>query len=992
MAAAADEFGRVTARRDGLVIRQQTLDRAIQRVRAGGVDEIEVTGTLARITELCYLPGWTCTGFEDANFPQGSTGVVSYAGLELHSRGDLTVSSGVLVVGPPLPAPKPLPPELLAGLLGDDRLAEESGLAGSVVEVDGLDEATVETVPAVGEVLLVPRDPTLAAGWPTPVPTSPVSGPVLRGLVASARSLPVPRVHGHSGLQLLASATIVIPRPATRVRVSLDSDATVIAFAGRTEVARATGTAGATVALAANPHGPTHVGWCDRVTILASAEARITRFCTDAGPFGWARFEQWRWSKGVQRAVESMYRPDPVLRPGGYQLQVHTATAITGASPGERWETARASFTVGQPPGFPAGGTPAGLAGATYPQGGPLTELATYTAGTVPAGGARPWYRRLDTGVVFNESYVTRMYLQTGRDLRVVVRDPNGRVVRGPTPHYWGTTDVDLDAWTWEWVRTLNGDGTDQCASVNLDRVTRPEALLAGGGEPLNPAQLHRCELVASSPTAAQTVHQFQFITSRFTGLVQHLATFDGRCRRRTAAAGAAAVDIAALAAAWSATANALAALVNDARAKLAAARSGTPTAAAIDAATTALTTLSDKRATIRTAQPAEFGQHWAAWLGSRPPAQLPDNLQITVVRLPGPAGGSVLMFESPEPLAWERITLQGMANADLPLERATSTPTSRFGRPDAGFAVEDGGVRWDAGVELWVRDGAVRARREDQDLDVTIHTSWAAAVSLTLSLEDTATATVTTNPPRSSGALTVQAPTGGGQVTVSVPASAAQPVLSVNVAGRGVGVVSVSVARRYTPRMPMGDLRIADVVLPTPANPNGHHVTLVALAPVAPLAGWTLQWIDPVAPGDPAIYAELPAIGLGDGQRLRLFPGLAQAPVIDDALVSAGGPGEDPPMHGAILRLVDPDGRIVHDTAVLAPAVGATPQLIIPLPDADGTRAILVPTGSPTTFTPGWWTLTFASQADAGPDLPRWSVAGRPTDQIHSLRFAVLD
>jgi hypothetical protein len=46
--------------------------------------------------------------------------------------------------------------------------------------------------------------------------------------------------------------------------------------------------------------------------------------------------------------------------------------------------------------------------------------------------------------------------------------------------------------------------------------------------------------------------------------------------------------------------------------------------------------------------------------------------------------------------------------------------------------------------------------------------------------------------------------------------------------------------------------------------------------------------------------------------------------------------------------------GGIVHDTAVLAPAPGATPQLIVPLPDADGTRAVVVPTGSPTTFTPG--------------------------------------
>jgi hypothetical protein len=449
------------------------------------------------------------------------------------------------------------------------------------------------------------------------------------------------------------------------------------------------------------------------------------------------------------------------------------------------------------------------------------------------------------------------------------------------------------------------------------------------------------------------------------------------------------AVDLAALAAAWAATADSLAVLVEDARKALAAARTGTPTAATIDAGAAALAALRTKRATVKTDQAMEFGQRWAAWLGERPPTALPDSLRLSVLKLPGPSGGDVAVLESPEPLAWDRLTVQAAVSTDLPLVRATSTPTSSFGRPDAGFSVEDGGLRWDAGVELWVRDGAVRARRQDEALDVTIHTGWAAEVSLALVLDDTVTATVTTTPPRGTGDMTVAAPAGGGSVTVAVPASAAEPVFSVHVSGSGVGVASIGVARRFTPDMPVGDVRIAEVVLPTTANPNGHHVTLVALAPVASLAGWTLQWIDPVVPGDPRLYAQLPAIALGDGQRLRLFPGLSQAPVLDDALVSAGGPGEDPPSHGAVIRLVDSDGRVAHETAVVATG-GSAPQRVVPIPDVDGTRALLLP-GSPTTFIPGWWTLTFSARADAGPDLPRWSVAGRPANQTVSLHFAVL-
>jgi hypothetical protein len=937
---------------------------------------------------VCYLPGWTCTRFDEATFPAGSTGVVSYAGLEVRSRGEMVVTGGVLVIGPPPPHVRPLPLDLVTRLLDDEGSATELGPEGAVLLVDGLDRATAEPIPAVGDLLLVPADAGAADPWSRSRGSGVTSASTLKDLLGNWRSLPAPRVHGRLGLLLLSSVTIVTPVPATRVRVGLDGDATVIAFAGATEVARGNGTAGSTVSLVADPSGPAHIGWCDRVTVLAPAEVRITQFCTDAGPFGWARYEQWRWSRGVQRAVESMYQPSPVLRPGAYRLQAHTATVITGAAPEERFETARASFTVGPPPGFPAAGAPSGLAGPVYPYGGPLTDLDTYIAGTVPAAGVRPWYRRLDTGVVFDEDYVTRMYLQTGRELRVVVHDAGGRMARGPTPHYWGTTDIDLDAWTWEWVRTLNGDGTDVCATVNLDRVTRPDALLAGGGEPLGSALLHRCELVAASSEATTAVHGFEFVTSRFTDLAQHLATFDGRARRRPASTTVA-VDVPALARLWAATLDTFASRVEEARQASVAARTGTATAIAIDVGRTAAHMLTTRRTTLRADQAAAFEQHWATWLGGRPSAQLPEDLLVTAVHLPGASGGDVLVIESPEPVDWDRVSVTAAMSVVPPLELATSVPTTDFGRPDAGFSVEDGGLQWDAGVELWIRDGAVRARRDDEDLDVTLRTGVATQVAVTLDVPASSSATITTEPPRSSGDLTVAPPQGGGRLTVAVPASVADPILSVAITGRAVGVVSCSVTRRFTPRLPTGSLRVADVVLPTSVAPTGHHVTLVAMAPVPTLAGWTLEWIDPLAPAEPVLYAQLPAIGLRDGQRLRLFPGLTAAPVLDDALVSAGGPGEDPPAHGAIMRLADPDGRIVHETAV----VGATtsgPQRVVPIPDAEGTRALLLPTGSLPTFAEGWWTLTFTSQADAGPDLPRWSVAGRPAEQTCSLRFGI--
>lgn len=883
--AAADEFGRVIARRTGSVIRQVTLGRKeTKELFSGGVDEVEITGTMVRVTGVCYLPGWTCTTFDEINFPHGSTGPVSYAGLEWQSTGPMAVSSGMLVVG----------------------------------------------------------------------------------------AIPEARV------------TAVFSRPATRVRVHLDTDATVTAYAGQTEVARASGPAGSAASLVVDRHGPAHIGWCDRVTVSAPETLRITELCTDAGPFGWQRYEQWRWSKGVQRAVESMYRPDPVLKPGHYRLRVRTATVIGGAMPEERFETAQATFNVGEPPGFPTGAAPADLAGATYPAGGPLTDLATYTASSVPAIGSRPWYRGLDTGVLFTEGYVTRMYLQTGRDLRIVVRDASSRVVRGPTPHHRGPTEVNLDTWTWEWVRTLNGDGTDPCATVNLDRVTRPEGILAGGGEPLRPAQLHRCELVSSSTAANTPVYGFEFVTSQFTGLIQHLATFDGRCRPRTPRSGLSAVDLAAVAAGWSVRPNELAALVTRVRALRNAARTGTSTAAAIDAAETAFADLVGGRAKVRSQGVAEFDTRWTAWLGGRPPADLPPGCLLSVIPLPGPDGGDVLLLESPEPLDWDRIEVTATLHANLPKTRARSTPTRAFGRPDAGFSVVDGGVRWDAGVELWVRDGAVRPRAADQALAVTLAVEGATAMSLNLLLDDGASATVTSDPPRVAGPLTVPAPAGGGPATATVSVDGLR---TVGVSGNGAGVAAVDAVRVFTPAEPVGDLRIVDMVLPT-VQPTDHHLTLVAMAPVPSLDGWTLQWIDAIAPAEPVLYARLPAIALDDGQRLRLFPGLSQAPTQEDVLVSAGGPGEDPPAHGVVLRLVDPAGRVAHEVAVMRSAPG-TSRPVVTVADRDGTRALLLPALG-AGFGAGWWTLTVRARSDAGPDLPTWTRAGRPAEETAHLRFQV--
>jgi hypothetical protein len=66
---------------------------------------------------------------------------------------------------------------------------------------------------------------------------------------------------------------------------------------------------------------------------------------------------------------------------------------------------------------------------------------------------------------------------------------------------------------------------------------------------------------------------------------------------------------------------------------------------------------------------------------------------------------------------------------------------------------------------------------------------------------------------------------------------------------------------------------------------------------------------------------------------------------VLDDVLVSAEGPSEDPPTHGAIVCLVDPDGHIVYDTPnVLQPVLLSTmPRRPPPTPDLSWRSSVAI-------------------------------------------------
>ena len=563
-----------------------------------------------------------------------------------------------------------------------------------------------------------------------------------------------------------------------------------------------------------------------------------------------------------------------------------------------------------------------------------------------------------------------------------------GVAIRSGTRHVWAAGDAALDAWTEQYVRTLNGDGVDPCATVSLDRVVRPETVTAGGGVPMEPARLHASEL-RTTEAQPRVVHRFEFTTSRYVSFRHHLAMFDSRCRRLPPDAGRTAPAIAptARATARVTTLAGLANAVTAARTAASLATSGTPSTPTLDAAKSAADALVAARAAARDDGAAGFDELWAACFGAGAPGGLPDDLRLSVVKAAdGGDGTDVLLLESPEPVAWDRVTVDLVHATAVPQRRVTTTFATDFGRPDQGFEVTYGGLRWLANVELWVVEGALRARA-DVPLDVVCYPDRASAVELVVRMGASGTATVSATPPLPGGAITV--PASSTPQTVTLTSAVGSPITSVRVAG-DVAIEQCTCTGRALRAPPAGPLRIAAVTLPTAAAPLDHEVTLLA-AEGLDAGGYTVRWTDAVTPGASELYTAVGSVNLGPGARLRLVPGRAAASPTDDALVQSGGAGTAPPTTGAVYQLLDPDQRVVHEVAAMPlPAQGTVPT-VVPFPSADETRAFLVPPAAAAGIAPGHWALRATLRGDAAPDLERWSVRGVPIVEDAVLRFDVV-
>ena len=955
-----EEGGVIRAFDHGQLIAEHLVPRELAPIRiTGNIDRVAVEGSLVSVHEVCYLPGWTCTTFDAATFPNGQSGAHNYAGLILSSAGKMRVNSGILrVEATKLSAVKQPPYGSVltrSGTILPYGSAEARRRIGPVSDttapgersrlaVPGLAREAVTRIPGLGQVTVIP------GGSPGRATT------VRRPISAhGVRFPPEPKV-----VVTVAALTIHLPRPVTRARVALRAQASIAAYAGTRLVDHATAGHASNVAVTSRD------GWFDRIVVTAKRQVSIDQVCIEAGDLGWRRFQQWTWQERTRRSVESFYQESPVLAPGDYRLDVVTGWADVRATEDAptTWTTDSAHFTVGPPPGLESGG------GETYPGGGPLNYLSTYVARTLPAPGQRPFYRSHDIAVEFSQDYVSRMYLGADSALTIAVVDANAADVRVGTQNLWGQgRELAISAEEETWIRTLHNEGTSRCASIDLARVRRTEAVSAGAGELLRPASLHRAEIRAGTTA----VFAFDFVTSRYASFAHHIAAFDGRLQRidvsSTADAAGFNSDLRAAVATWTAAASQLAATTS-------AVQTGSAGDVEFEAWHAATDNAAEAHDQLQVARENAFAATLAA-LGVPDGRPAPQHLEVS-------AAGNVILIESDEPLDWDRLDVEITRTDAVPQQRriVTFDPTE-VGSPDVG-TFRHRGIEWTTSAELWGRHRGAASR---------VGTAWTLDFDVVASRVDL----VAHLPPGESATIEGLTPP-AGPVTFNTEDMARVQRESLALAGRhrlraslspGTALLAVEIVGPWRPVAPSGPVRISSVRLPESNSDHRHFVEVIAFADTD-LTGWRLDWSDAVDPkGWSSYHRFASSTTLKDGRVARIY-GHGPPPNPPAGLdIHTGGTVGIPPSTGLILRLVDPTG-VVRAEAAAMPQVGSVAvNGYVIVPNGDGTRAFLIAPGD--RIEPGWWTLAFTYHRDAGAGLHVLSVGGDTSPEHSSLSFAVL-
>jgi hypothetical protein len=301
---------------------------------------------------------------------------------------------------------------------------------------------------------------------------------------------------------------------------------------------------------------------------------------------------------------------------------------------------------------------------------GPLNNVETYVARTVPQHGAPLFYRGYDVLVELADPYTANMLAPV---LSMRIRDRNGKQLT-PAPRLSVMTG-DLPFSTLGLQIMLSASHEEGCEDEHVPWTPQVLGRYIAGTLPddTRPGKMIRVELVAVFPYGEQSVFEFELATSRFLDATAHLSSAQTRPPRALGHAAAPPLDwipdlqerVAARAALRDTLAAACTVGPQDAGMTIDEARAAIATATAeLAALSTGIFELLDRGETLTLARTSGAspvlsyaGIHdlfVAVGLGHRPlPPRAIESLEIET-----PAGNFFLL-ESPEPLDWTRITVR---------------------------------------------------------------------------------------------------------------------------------------------------------------------------------------------------------------------------------------------------------------------------------------------------------------------------------------------
>lgn len=148
----------------------------------------------------------------------------------------------------------------------------------------------------------------------------------------------------------------------------------------------------------------------------------------------------------------------------------------------------------------------------------PVNLLATYIERTLPIDGALNHYLDYDVGVQFNEAYVEDLFSEE-EGIRMRFRDRNGKLLDEPTGDFRLGFLPLFHPGLLSWLQ----DKEQGACGSNGASTTPSPYLNFSLGLPFKGHSLYKAEMVINTDLGEQSLHDFQFTTSRYSNFTNHI-------------------------------------------------------------------------------------------------------------------------------------------------------------------------------------------------------------------------------------------------------------------------------------------------------------------------------------------------------------------------------------------------------------------------------------------------------------------------------------